>query len=254
MLKQFFFFGLCLSLASAAAWSAEPAPARKPVLFIVGDSTVNAGKSGPAMGWGDCIGRFFDKSKIDVRNKAVGGRSSRTFQTEGLWDKILEASNAGDFVLVQMGHNDGGPLDDTKRARGSIPGTGDESKEIDNPITKKKEVVHTYGWYMRKYVTDARAKGMTVIICSPVPHVPKDKVEPGAVEASRYVKWSAEIAKDQQALFIDLNRNSMAHYAGMTPETIKAKYFVAADNTHSSSAGADLNALAVVEGIKTLKD
>src|SRR5947207_2006020 len=145
MLHKYCFLILFLSASSTAVWSGETASARKPVLFIVGDSTVNAGKSGPALGWGDCIGRFFDKTKIDVRNKAVGGRSSRTFQTEGLWDKVLEAASAGDFVLVQMGHNDAGPLDDTQRARGSIPGTSDESKEIDNPITKRKEVVHTYG-------------------------------------------------------------------------------------------------------------
>ena len=131
--------------------------AELPTLFIVGDSTVKNGTKGQ-QGWGDPIAALFDKTKIKVENHAIGGRSSRTFQTEGRWDKILAAAKPGDFVLMQMGHNDGGPLDDAARARGSIRGTGEETKEIDNPITKKKEVVHTYGWYLRKYVADARDK------------------------------------------------------------------------------------------------
>src|SRR5205823_15023768 len=159
---------------------------KMPTLFIVGDSTVKNGTKGQ-MGWGEVIAKFFDKSKIKVQNHAIGGRSSRTFQTEGRWDKILAAAKPGDFVLIQMGHNDGGPLDDGKRARGSLPGLGDETREIDNPITKQKEVVHTYGWYLRKYVSDARAKGMTPIVCSPVPHCPQKPVEAGAVEKSNYV-------------------------------------------------------------------
>src|SRR6476469_8851802 len=131
----------------------------KPTLFIVGDSTVKNGTRGQ-MGWGDPISGFFDTSRIRIENRARGGRSSRTFQTEGLWDRVLADAKPGDFVLIQMGHNDGGPLDDPARARGSIRGIGEETREIDNPITKKKETVHTYGWYLRKYIADARAKGM----------------------------------------------------------------------------------------------
>ena len=52
---------------------------------------------------------------------------------------------AGDFVIMQFGHNDGGPLNDSSRARGTIKGTGEETEEIDNLLTKKHEVVHTYG-------------------------------------------------------------------------------------------------------------
>jgi lysophospholipase L1-like esterase len=224
-----------------------------PTLFIVGDSTVKTGTSGQK-GWGDPIQKLFDTTRIKVENHAIGGRSSRTFQNEGRWDRILAAAKPGDFVLVQMGHNDGGPLDDAARARGSLPGLGEETREIDNPITKKKEVVHTFGWYMRKYITDARAKGMTPIICSPIPHCPTRQVESGAVEASRYVTWSEEVAKSQNALFIHLNKITMGKYAAMTPADVKAKYFTPADNTHTSPAGAELNAQSVVEGIRALKD
>ncbi len=239
------------ALAAVAPAGGEP-PTRLPTLFIVGDSTVRNGTRGQ-QGWGDPIIALFDKSKIKVENHAIGGRSSRTFQTEGRWDKILAAAQPGDFVLVQMGHNDGGPLDDAARARGSIRGTGEETREIDNPITKKKEVVHTYGWYLRKYVNDAKDKKMTPILLSPIPHRPKQPVEKGAVEKSNYVVWSEEVAKAEKVDFINLNKIVMGKYVGLKPEDIKAKYFTPADDTHTSPAGAELNAAAVVEGIRGLE-
>src|SRR5207302_7197174 len=166
---------------------------RRPTLFIVGDSTVKNGTRGQ-QGWGDPLVGLFARERIKVENHAVGGRSSRTFITEGRWDKILAAAKPGDFVLIQMGHNDGGPLDDAARARGSIRGTGEETKEIDNPITKMKEVVHTYGWYLRKYMIDAREKKMIPVIVSPIPHCPQKQVAPGDVEKNNYVAWSEEVA------------------------------------------------------------
>ena len=226
---------------------------KTPTLFLVGDSTVKNGTK-DQKGWGEVFAPHFDKSKVTVANHAIGGRSSRTFQNEGRWDKILAACAAGDFVLIQMGHNDGGAPDDPARARASLPGIGEETREIDNPITKKKETVHTYGWYMRKYVTDARAKGMTPIVCSPIPRCPGKPVEKGAVEKSNYVVWSAEVAKSEKALFIDLNRLVMAKYVGMAPVDIRAKYFTPADATHTNTAGAELNAACVVEGIRALAD
>ncbi len=241
-----------LLLAVAPSAADDPAP-RLPTLFIVGDSTVKNGTKGQ-MGWGDPLAKLFDPARIKVENRAIGGRSSRTFQTEGRWDKVLAAAKPGDFVLVQMGHNDGGPLDDPRRARGTLRGTGEETREIDNPITGKKEVVHTYGWYMRKYVRDARAKGMTPIVVSPIPHRPRRPVEAGAVEASNYVKWSEEVAEAEKVPFIHLNRLVLARYAGTDPADIKAKYFTPADDTHTSPAGAELNAACVAEGIRELKD
>lgn len=224
-----------------------------PMLFIVGDSTVH-NLSGGRVGWGDVIGEYFDTNRIMVENHALGGRSSRTFITQGWWDLVLKESKPGDFVLIQLGHNDGGPLDDTNRARGSLRGIGDEQKEIYNPVMKKREVVHTYGWYMRKYISDARAHGMTPVICSPVPHVPKKEVAAGEVEASEYVKFSGEVANSENVAFIHLNRLVMSHFVGMTPEEVKAKYFVAADNTHFNLAGAKLNASCVVQGVSNLSD
>jgi len=224
-----------------------------PILFIVGDSTVHNPQK-TERGWGDVIGKNFDPEKIRVENHALGGRSSRTFITQGWWQKVLDAAKPGDFVLIQMGHNDGGPLDDTNRARGSIRGLGEETKDIFNPITKQPETVHTYGWYLRKYISDARAKGVTPVLCTPVPHVPKAEVTAGDVEISSYVEMATAVAKNENVAFINLNQITMRHYAGLKPEEIKAKYFTPADNTHSSPAGAELNAQSVVEGLRQLKE
>ena len=103
-------------------------------------------------------GIYFDSAKVNVVNRAIGGRSSRTFVTEGRWDQVLEALRPGDFVIIQFGHNDGGAINDTSRARGSIRGIGEESQEIDNLMTKKHEVIHTFGWYMRKFIAESRAR------------------------------------------------------------------------------------------------
>jgi lysophospholipase L1-like esterase len=226
-----------------------------PTLFIVGDSTVRNGTKGQ-QGWGDPIAELFDRSRINVVNRARGGRSSRTFQTEGLWEAVLAEMKPGDFVLIQFGHNDGAPLEDAQRARGTIRGTGEESREIYNPIMKKQEVVHTYGWYMRKYVRDAKAKGATPIVLSYIPRCPRPvdpPIDAGAAPTS-YALWAKQSAEAEGAPFIDLYGLIAKHYATMTPQQIKDKYFTPADFTHTSAAGAKRNAEAVVEGIRGLKD
>ena len=241
---------------AAPAQSTRPATnPNLPTLFIIGDSTVRTSGNGQ-QGWGDPIAELFDRSRINVVNRARGGRSSRTYQTEGLWEQVLAEVKPGDFVLMQFGHNDGAPLDDEKRARGTIRGTGEESKEIYNPIMKKQEVVHTYGWYMRKYVRDAKAKGAKPIVLSYVPRCPRPggpPIDPNAAPTS-YALWAKESAEAEGAPFIDLYGLIARHYATMTPEQVKEKYFTEADFTHTSAAGAKRNAEAVVEGIRELKD
>lgn len=251
---------LLMSLVGTTRADPSESPARHPTLFLVGDSTVRNGSGKGAngqWGWGDRIAPYFDAAKITVKNRAIGGRSSRSYQSEGRWDAVLKEARPGDFVVIQMGHNDGGPLAGDNRERGSIRGTGEETREVTltlKPKTGQKEIVHTYGWYMRKYVSDARAIGLIPIICSPIPHRPKTQVEEGTFEKSSYALWSAEVAKQEKVPFIDLNHLVYAHYVGVAPAELKTKYFTAADDTHTNAAGADLNAKCVVEGIRMLKD
>jgi len=229
----------------------------KPALYLIliGDSTVKCGKGkgeGGLWGWGSFIGNFFDSNKINVENNALGGTSSRTFQTNGLWDAVLSKIKKGDFVMMQFGHNDGSALDDTARARGTIKGIGIESKEIYNPIKKKQEVVYTYGWYMRKFIRDIKAKGATAIVCSPIPRNP---VNNGVIKLvdDNYATWAEEVAKAEKIDFITLNKMIKDKYAVLSAEQIN-NFFTEKDHTHTNEVGAKFNAASVVEGLKKLKN
>ena len=228
-------------------------PAEKPTFYLIGDSTVKNGRgtgTDGLWGWGNYIAGYFDTTGISVENDALGGTSSRTFQTKGLWDKVLAKLKPGDFVIMQFGHNDAGPLDDTARARGTIKGIGAEQKEIYNPITKKQEVVYSYGWYLRKFVSDIKAKGATPIICSLIPH---NKWLNGKLvrnSANDYGEWAAETAKQTGSFFIDLNNNVGDDY-DQEGEAIVKTYFGTKDNVHTVEAGARLNARYVILGIRS---
>lgn len=226
----------------------------KPTIYLIGDSTVRNGSGkgeGGLWGWGAFLYTQFDTSKISIRNYALGGRSSRTFISEGLWDNIVAKLKPGDYVFIQFGHNDSSPVNDDSRARGTLKGTGEETEEIDNILTKKHEIVHTYGWYIRKYISDAKAKGTIPVVCSPVP---RNIWENGKVlrASSDYGKWAKESAQAEKAYFIDLNEIIASKYDPLGEKEVTAKFFLT-DHTHTNEAGARINAQAVAEGIKHLK-
>lgn len=221
-----------------------------PTLYIVGDSTL---KSNPPMrGWGQELAQFFDQSKLNVVNRAIGGRSSRTFQNEGRWDKVLAELKSGDFVIIQFGHNDVGKFDDpAAKERPSLHGENEETAEV----AKKdgsKETVHTFGWYLRKYGIDARKKGARVIFCSMVPHQDWENSKIVRKESATFVKWTANAARATGAAFIDLNEAIALEFErrGATPV---ASLF-SDKRTHSTAAGALLNAQIVIAGMRALKN
>ena len=226
-----------------------PANPKLPTIFVVGDSTANNHASG-GLGWGDPFIGYFDLASVNVLNRARAGRSSRTFITEGLWDKVLNEMKKGDVVLIQFGHNDGSPINDATRARGSVPGIGEETEEIDNLLTEKHEVVHTYGWYLRKMIGETRAKGAVPVLLSlTVRNIWKDgRVERGS---GKFGQWAAEVARSQNVEFIDLTRIIADRYEQLGQERVQPLF--GPDHTHTSPAGAELNAELVVVGLKTLK-
>jgi lysophospholipase L1-like esterase len=178
----------------------------------------------------------------------VGGLSSRTYLTQQHWDHVLAMLKRGDFVMMQFGHNDSGPLDDPARARGTIKGTSEETREIDNPITRQHEVVHTYGWYLRKFIADAKAKGATAIVCSPVPRkIWKD----GRIARDPYGGWAAEVAASEHVAFVDLNEIIARRYEELGAEKVEPLF--GDEHTHTSRAGAELNADCVIAGLRGLK-
>jgi rhamnogalacturonan acetylesterase len=213
----------------------------KPVLYIIGDSTVRngdgSGRNGQ-WGWGSFLHESFDTTKISVQNHALGGRSSRTFITEGRWKKISTNLKKGDYVIMQFGHNDASPLDDTARARGTIRGIGNDSVATYNPIRKVNETVYSFGWYMRQYVREAKQKGAIPIICS---LIPRDNWKDGKVNRATdsYGLWAQQIAKEEGAYFIDLNQLIAEKYDAMGQEEVKKLFH--GDHTHTSMEGAKLN-------------
>jgi rhamnogalacturonan acetylesterase len=227
-----------------------------PTLWLIGDSTVKNGQDTGSLGqwgWGHPIASFFDTKRINVQNRALGGTSSRSFINLGLWDRILPQIKPGDFLIMQFGTNDGGALDDSARARGTLHGNGEETKQINNPLMGgKAEVVHTYGWYLRKYVSDAKAKGaVECVICS---LVPRNSWANGKVDATtQYPTWAGEAAKTSGADFVDLHAIIARHYEALGQEKVTADIFPPnGEHTHTNWAGAVLNAQCVIEGLKSL--
>ena len=156
----------------------------------------------------------------------------------------------GDFVIMQFGHNDGGGAYDDARARKSIRGSGDETVEVTLEKTGEHETVHTYGWYLGRYIHDTQARGATPIVCS---LIPRNDWTNGHVRRAddSYGKWAKEAAETNDAFFIDLNNLIADHYDEMGEQAVKP--FFPKAHTHTGWDGAVLNAQCVVEGIRGLK-
>jgi lysophospholipase L1-like esterase len=224
-------------------------------IFLIGDSTVRNGKGDGAdslWGWGDFFATHFDTNKVRVFNRALGGRSSRTFFTEGLWEKVRSDLRPGDFVLMQFGHNDGGEIAKGDRPRASLKGNGDNSKNVVVENTAKAETVHSYGWYLRKYIADTKAAGASPIVLSPVPrNIWKNK---HVIRAKNdYGKWAAEAAAAGGVPFIDFNDLIATRYETIGQTNVAKDFFTAADHTHTTQAGAELNAEILARALQTTK-
>lgn len=224
-----------------------------PVLFTIGDSTVRNEDKGDGMwGWGSVIAEFMDTTRISVENHAMAGRSARTYLDEGRWDKVYNALQPGDFVLIQFGHNDAGDINIGK-ARAELPGVGDESKVFLMEATGKYKVIYTFGWYLRKFIMDVKEKGAYPIVLS---HTPRNKWDNGQIErnTNSFGAWTRQAAEEAGAWFIDLNKitadklQDMGFNEGLR---VVGEYFKR-DHTHTSLKGARLNAQSIVDGVRQI--
>lgn len=219
-----------------------------PTFHIVGDSTVRSGGTGAGLwGWGERITPFFDTNKINVVNHAIGGRSARTYFTEGRWQKVAQVIQPGDFVIIQFGHNDQGRIGDpAMKGRPDGKGIGDETVEDIKP-DGTKELVHTFGWYMARFTTEAQAKKATVILCSPIPH--KQRWENGR-DFENIALWDSQVAAAHNALYLDLTMVITDAYKKVGAK--KVANFFADKGTHTTDIGAQFNAAGVIAGLKSL--
>jgi len=239
--------------ADAIGWLdlPEPADPAKPTLLLIGDSTVRNGRGdgdGGQWGWGDLLPAHLDAAKVNVVNRAIGGLSSRTFRTQGHWERALMLLKPGDWVVMQFGHNDPAPLNDDQRARGTIKGTGEETETIDNLLTGRPEVVHTYGWYLRQYIREAQAAGVTPVVGSPVPRKTWQDGRIVRSGADSYGGWARQVAAEEGVAFIDLNELVAARYDALGEAAVNALFADA--HTHTSRAGAEVNAEIVAAELK----
>ncbi|MGF7139659.1 rhamnogalacturonan acetylesterase [Roseimarinus sediminis] len=211
-----------------------------PTLFMIGDSTM-ASKPDltfPERGWGQLLPQYFEEDLL-IDNHAKNGRSTRSFIYESRWDTVHSKIQAGDFVVIQFGHNDGV---ESKIGRHAAP--------------------EEYRYNLIKFIRETRAKGAEPLLCTPI--VRRFFNEEGAFEDTHgeYPAIVREVAAEHEVTLIDLHRKSEAllsrlgveasiplflHFeAAVYPQAPDGKI----DNTHFSEKGALTMAGMFVEGLK----
>jgi len=250
----------------AKALMNRPAPGStrqpgKPVLFLIGNSTMRNGTMGNGSngqwGWGYYANKYFDGRKISVENQALGGMSTRSFYTD-LWPAVRQALKPGDWVIVSIGHNDHADFFDKKRARGVIDGVDPDTMVIGfNERRQVNDTVYSYGTYLRKYVSEIRAAGANSILMSLTPrdaYTPAIPTPTGEVRRGHHkivrkpqTQWAAYVAATEGVPFVDLNEISGAKIDQFSHW--KEQYHFFGDHIHTSAFGAELNARSAAEGI-----
>ena len=123
-----------------------------------------------------------------IRTKLNAGESDRQiidYFVAQYGERVLAELKPGDFVLMQFGANDNG-------GRGALKGAGSETET--NTANGRVEIVHTFGWYLRQFVREAREQGATPILCSLTPR--KNWTDDGHFrrDNATHVAWTAEVA------------------------------------------------------------
>lgn len=186
-MKRLFFVLLLICALSAISVSDSDAI----TIHIVGDSTVCTYRESayPQTGWGQIIGSFFDGSKVQINNVAIGGRSSKTFIEEGRLAGLKSSVKAGDFIFIQWGHND--------RYFGS---------------SSRQVPFDSLGYFLQQYVDSAKAWGATPVFVSPM------NMNMGSNGRNIFTEYNVvgkmeELAKANQIPFVDLNTKSYNAYS-----------------------------------------
>jgi rhamnogalacturonan acetylesterase len=227
-----------------------------PTLFIAGDSTAARNNTDIQRGWGAVLVDYFDTEKINLVNYAQGGASFPSYYT-GRWPQLVAALKPGDFVVIEFGHN-----------VGHLNGIGEETKAGFGGGD-----VHTFGWYIRKFAGDVRSKGATPIISTTTvrniwtnPNAKfrdstivnkgenyspaDDRVERsmGQPLDNGMSYWARQVCQQEKIVFIDHCEATAELYEKMGREAV-ARLFIQ-DHTHTTTAGAILNAETLVACLK----
>ncbi|WP_179090149.1 GDSL-type esterase/lipase family protein [Paenibacillus sp. FSL H8-0548] len=173
-----------------------------PNVFLAADSTVSSygASAKPQAGWGQMISRFFT-SDVNFVNRAIGGRSSKSFIVEGRLDSLLQELRPGDYMFVQFGHNDA---------------------SIDNEA--RYASVPDYKNYLKLYINGARQRGATPILVTTVTMRYFDQEGKAIPSFVDYVNATKEVAVEMNAPLVDLSALSVAYLNLIGPETSKLVY------------------------------
>jgi rhamnogalacturonan acetylesterase len=199
----------------------------------------------PPTGWGV----YFPNSvTLNVVNKAIGGRSSRSYTREGRFDEIINLVQPNDIVVIEFGHNDGGSLSSSDNGRSVCGGAGSETCQT--TYNGVKETVHTFPWYLTEAGKKIIAKGGKVIMSSQTPNNPWESGSFQYGDGGRFVGYARDVAKalGSNAMYVD--------HGGYTANYFKSIGKAATDNlfpqdhTHTSPAGADAVSKAFVKGLQ----
>ena len=240
-----------------------PGSSRKgnnPVLFLVGNSTMRTGTRGDGnngqWGWGYYAHEYYDSNKITVENLALGGTSPRTFYTD-LWAPIAAAIRPGDYVFLELGHNDNEPKNQV-RERASYKPEGVLSIAEDsivriNKSTNKLDTIYTFGGYTRRFINEVRAKGGIPVLFT---LTPRNAYEADGKTIQRklsdFTPAIFAIGKEMCVPVIDLNDISAKKLEKYGPWKTDYHFFL--DKIHSSAFGAMMNARSAAEGIAAAND
>lgn len=215
-------------------------PQKKKIkIFMAGDSTmaVKETKAFPETGWGMPFVYFWD-STVTVVNKAKNGRSTSSFQTEGLWNSIVKEAEAGDYVFIQFGHND----------------------EVSTKKTYTTEA--EFKANLKKFVRETRDKKATPVLLTPVAR--RKFNADGKIEGTHdvYAQIVRDVAAEENVFLIDLDKQGQQLYQQMGVEYSKLLFVQLQpgehpnypkgkeDNTHFSELGARLIAQIVLKEIR----
>jgi DNA sulfur modification protein DndE len=175
---------LLLALLGTVLVPLDAAPLEIPRVFLVGDSTMaNKPFDLPERGWGMALGEFLVDGRM-VHNHAVNGRSTKSFIDEGRWDKVVAELHAGDFVIVQFGHND------EKK---------EDPKRYADPATSYRD-------NLRRFIREAKAKGATPILATPVCRRRFDRAGKLIDTHGAYPEAVRAVAREEKVALLDLER------------------------------------------------
>lgn len=239
---------VALSAITATASPVALAPRATPTIYLCGDSTMAKGGAGNGEtdGWGQYLGNY---TTATVVNKAIAGRSARSYWEEGRFSAVTDLLNEGDIVVIEFGHNDGGSPESDDNGRSDCPGTGEETCTSD----ADGSTVYTFVYYVSEAAKAIVAKGATVVLSSQTPNNPW---ETGSFvySAPRFVGYQKAAAAlfSTGVSFVDHFNAADQMYQQLGDEAVTAYY--PSDHTHTSPEGADKVAQAFAQAIATAEN